>query len=158
MAKLSTNLKIERGLEPAAGFESSKGAGPSSSQRSVDFLTSIAAARQEVLNLFELAQDLGNSLSLNETLSLLAIRLKRMIPYDSMAIYVLREQTLRAEYVSGENLRLFSSLEIPLVQGLSGWVVKKRKPIVNGNPSVEPEYLDNETKFTTMRSTISVPL
>ena len=85
-----------------------------------NFLTSIAAARQEVQNLFELAQDLGNSLSLNETLSLLAMRLKRMIPYDSLAIYVLRDDKLRAEYVNGENFRLFSSLEIPLGQGLVG--------------------------------------
>ena len=123
-----------------------------------NFLTSIAAARQEVQNLFELAQDLGNSLSLNETLSLLAMRLKRMIPYDSLAIYVLRDDRLRAEYVNGENFRLFSSLEIPLGQGLSGWVAENRKPIVNGNPSVEPGYLDDETKFTTMRSALAVPL
>jgi diguanylate cyclase (GGDEF)-like protein len=101
---------------------------------------------------------LGNSLSLNETLSLLAMRLKRMIPYDSLAIYVLRDDRLRAEYVNGENFRLFSSLEIPIGQGLSGWVAEKRKPIINGNPAVEPGYLDDETKFTTMRSAMAVPL
>ncbi len=156
VAKLSTDLKIERGLEPAAGFETTRRTPPS--EKPVDFLSSIAAARQEVQTLFELAQDLGNSLSLNETLSLLAIRLKRMIPYDSLAIYVLRGANLRAEYVNGENFRLFSSLEIPLGQGLSGWVAENRKPIINGNPSVEPGYLDDETKFTTMRSALSVPL
>lgn len=155
-AKLSTEVKIERGLEPAAGFESS--GRPATAEPAENFLTSIAAARQEVQNLFELAQDLGNSLSLNETLSLLALRLKRMIPYDSLAIYVLRDDRLRAEYVNGENFRLFSSLEIPLGQGLSGWVAEKRKPIINGNPSVEPGYLDDETKFTTMRSALAVPL
>ncbi len=155
-SKLSTDVKIERGLEPAAGFESTKR--PATAEPAENFLTSIAAARQEVQNLFELAQDLGNSLSLNETLSLLAMRLKRMIPYDSLAIYVLRDDRLRAEYVNGENFRLFSSLEIPLGQGLSGWVAEKRKPIINGNPSVEPGYLDDETKFTTMRSALAVPL
>jgi diguanylate cyclase (GGDEF)-like protein/putative nucleotidyltransferase with HDIG domain len=155
-AKLSTEVKVERGLEPAAGFESvRRSAAPEAGE---SFLTSIAAARQEVQNLFELAQDLGNSLSLNETLSLLAMRLKRMIPYDSLAIYVLRDDRLRAEYVNGENFRLFSSLEIPMGQGLSGWVAEKRKPIINGNPSVEPGYLDDETKFTTMRSALAVPL
>ena len=66
--------------------------------------------------------------------------------------------SLRAEYVNGENFRLFSSLEIPLGQGLSGWVAENRKPIVNGNPSVEPGYLNDETKFTTMRTALSVPL
>ncbi len=65
---------------------------------------------------------------------------------------------LRPEYVNGENFRLFSSLEIPLGQGLSGWVADNRKPIINGNPSVEPGYLNDETKFTTMRSALSVPL
>jgi diguanylate cyclase (GGDEF)-like protein/putative nucleotidyltransferase with HDIG domain len=155
-ARLSTDVKVERGLEPAAGFENTKH--PASSDRPSDFLSSIAAARQEVQTLFELAQDLGNSLSLNETLSLLAMRLKRMIQYDSLAIYVLRGDKLRAEYVNGENFRLFSSLEIPLGQGLSGWVAENRKPIINGNPTVEPGYLSDETKFTTMRSALSVPL
>jgi len=154
---LSTHIKVERGLAPAAGFENSRRP-PQSSAEPADFLTSIAAARQEVQNLFELAQDLGNSLSLNETLSLLALRLKRMIPYDSLAIYVLREDRLRAEYVNGENFRLFSSLEIPLGQGLSGWVAENRKPIINGNPAVEPGYLADENKFTTMRSALAVPL
>jgi diguanylate cyclase (GGDEF)-like protein/putative nucleotidyltransferase with HDIG domain len=154
--RLSTDVKIERGLEPAAGFENTRR--PAVPEPVENFLVSIAAARQEVQNLFELAQDLGNSLSLNETLSLLALRLKRMIPYDSLAIYVLREDRLRAEYVNGENFRLFSSLEIPIGQGLSGWVAEKRKPIINGNPAVEPGYLDDETKFTTMRSALAVPL
>jgi diguanylate cyclase (GGDEF)-like protein len=157
-AKLSTDLKIERGLEPAAGFEKTKGLATATPEKPTDFLNSIAAARQEVQNLFELAQDLGNSLSLNETLSLLAIRLKRMIPYDSLAIYVMRDDKLRAEYVNGENFRLFSALEIPLGQGLSGWVAENKKPIINGNPSVEPGYLNDDSKFTTMRSALSVPL
>jgi diguanylate cyclase (GGDEF)-like protein len=43
-------------------------------------------------------------------------------------------------------------------QGLSGWVAAHRKPIINGNPSAEPGYLDDETKFTTMRSALAVPL
>jgi len=156
-ARLSTDVKVERGLEPAAGFENAKRTA-SSTDKPSDFLSSIAAARQEVQTLFELAQDLGNSLSLNETLSLLAMRLKRMIHYDSLAIYVLRGDKLRAEYVNGENFRLFSSLEIPLGQGLSGWVAENRKPIINGNPSVEPGYLNDETKYTTMRSALAVPL
>jgi diguanylate cyclase (GGDEF)-like protein/putative nucleotidyltransferase with HDIG domain len=158
-AKLSTDLKIERGLEPAAGFEKAPGTVVSTgTEQTDDFLSSIAAARQEVQQLFELSQDLGNSLSLHETLSLLAIRLKKLVPYDSLAIYVQRNEVLKPEYVSGENLRLFSSLEIPLGQGLSGWVAENRKAIVNGNPAVESGYLNDETKFTTMRSALAIPL
>jgi diguanylate cyclase (GGDEF)-like protein len=37
-------------------------------------------------------------------------------------------------------------------------VVQHAKPILNGNPSVEPGYLKDSTKFTTLRSALSIPL
>ena len=156
---LSTGVQVDRGNAPATGFEVSHPA-VSNEKKNMpgDFLASIAAARQEVQSLFELSQDLGNSLSLDETLSVLAVRLKRMIPYDAMAVYILRDDKLRPEYVVGENFRLFSSLLIPLGAGLSGWVAENRKPILNGNPNVEPGYLNDPSKFTAMRSALSVPL
>jgi len=155
--RLSTNLKIERGLAPAAGFEQSSPL-VKASRDAFDPLCSIAAARQEVQMLFELTQDLGNSLSLNETLSVVSVRLKRLVPYDSIAVYVLRDQKLVPEYVNGENFRLFSSLEIPVGEGLSGWVAQNRKPILNGNPSVEAGYMGDPGKFSTLRSALAVPL
>jgi len=155
-ARLSTDVKIERGLEPSAGFEQTAPAASVSDSES--FLTSIAAARQEAQTLFELSHDLGNSLSLDETLSVLSVRLKRLVPYDSVAIYVIRGDKLVPQYVSGDNFRLFSALEIPMGQGLSGWVAQNHKPIVNGNPSVEPGYLNDDTKFSTLRSALAVPL
>lgn len=159
--KLSTHVKIERGLAPAAGFENS-GPGevkkPQENNEAAPFLASIAAARQEVQALFELSQNLGNSLSLDETLSVLSVRLKKMVPFDTMCIFVKREDILVAEYVTGDNFRLFSVLEIPVGQGLSGWVAENRKSIINGNPSVEPGYLNDPTKFSTMRAALSVPL
>ena len=155
--RLSTNLKIEKGVAPAAGFEQPN---PESNHHKdvFDPLSSIAAARQEVQMLFELTQDLGNSLSLNETLSVVSVRLKRLVPYDSIAVYVVRDQKLVPEYVNGENFRLFSSLEIPVGEGLSGWVAQNRKPILNGNPSVEAGYMGDPGKFSTLRSALAVPL
>ena len=147
-------------MAPAAGFESAapnRAAQPGHNS-SLDFLTSIAAARQEVQALFEISQDLGNSLSLDETLSVLGIRLRRMIPHHALAIWVVREGVLVPEYVNGEDYRLFSSLSIPVGQGLSGWVAENRKSILNGNPSVEPGYLNDPKKFSTLRSAVAVPL
>src|SRR3981081_3813162 len=153
---LSTSIKIERGEAPAAGFENASA--QDSPGREGSFLASIAAARQEAQSLFELSQDLGASLSLGETLSVFSVKLKPMVPYDAIAIYILRNDELVPEYVNGDNYRLFSSLRIPLGQGLSGWVAQNRKPIVNGNPSVEPGYLNDPTKFSTLSSALAVPL
>jgi diguanylate cyclase (GGDEF)-like protein/putative nucleotidyltransferase with HDIG domain len=153
--QVSTEVKVNRGVAPAAGFEQADSAGDGNR---VDFLQSIAAARQEVQSLFELAQDLGNSLSLDETLSVLAVRLRRIIPCESMAIYVRRDSVLVPEFVTGDDFRLFSALEIPMGQGLSGWVAENNKPIVNGNPSVEPGYMNDPSKYSKLRSALAVPL
>jgi diguanylate cyclase (GGDEF)-like protein/putative nucleotidyltransferase with HDIG domain len=155
-APLSTAIKIERGLEPAAGFENA--IAQDYAGRETTFLSSIAAARQEAQALFELSQDLGASLSLGETLSVFSVKLKPMVPYDAIAIYILREQELVPEFVNGDNYRLFSSLRIPLGEGLSGWVAHNRKPIINGNPSVEPGYLNDPSLSSTLRSALAVPL
>lgn len=152
--RASAGVKVERGDAPAAGFESSDGTASSRPE----FLESIAAAREEVQMLYELSQELGSSLSLHETLSVLDMRLRRLIPYSSIAVYVCRNGVLAPEYVQGEDFRLFSSLEIPIGEGLSGWVAANAKPIVNGNPSVEPGYLGDPSKFSTLGSALSAPL
>jgi diguanylate cyclase (GGDEF)-like protein/putative nucleotidyltransferase with HDIG domain len=157
--KLSTEVKdqdanVEPAIKPAAGFEAQ-------GQRRAperSFLSSIAAARQEAQTLFELSQDLGASLSLGETLSVFAVKLRRAMPYDAIAIYVRHGDELVPEYVNGDNFRLFASLRIPMGQGLSGWVAQNLKPILNGNPSVEPGYLNDMSKYSTLNSALAVPL
>jgi len=152
----SSEPKMTQGQEPAAGYENASVSEVPG--REATFLSSIAAARQEAQSLFELSQNLGASLSLGETLSVFSVKLKPMVPYDAIAIYVLRDEMLMPEYVNGDNYRLFSSLRIPLGDGLSGWVAQNKKPIVNGNPSVEPGYLNDPDKFSTLRSALAVPL
>src|SRR5271170_4169355 len=153
---LPTDLKIARGPAPAAGFENASVS--DAPGREATFLSSIAAARQEAQSLFELSQDLGASLSLGETLSVFSVKLKMTVPYDAIAIYIRRGDELIPEYVNGDNYRLFASLRIPVGHGLSGWVAQNKKPIVNGNPSVEPGYLNDPDKFSTLRSALALPL
>jgi len=157
-AKLSTHVKVKRGLAPAAGLAESEAPALPHPELRGDYLTSIAAARQEAQLLFELSHELGTSLSLDDTLSMLSVRLKRLVPHDSMAVYLQKNDVLVPEFASGDNFRLFSALRIPLGQGLSGWVAQNKKPILNGNPSVEPGYLNDPTKYSTLRSALAVPL
>ncbi|HLX85362.1 MAG TPA: diguanylate cyclase [Terriglobales bacterium] len=154
-AAVSTDTHVQAGFEPAAGFDA---AVATSAANETDFLSSIASARQEAQTMFELSQDLGNSLSLGETLSVLSIRLRKMIPYDSMAVFLLKDGRLVPELVSGDNFRLLSSLNIAVGEGLCGWVAEKRKPVVNGNPEAEAGYVSDPARFTTLRSTLAVPL
>jgi diguanylate cyclase (GGDEF)-like protein/putative nucleotidyltransferase with HDIG domain len=147
--------KVLRPVVPSSGFAE---VANDAEVRATSFLTSIISARQEAQLLFELAQTLGNSLSLKETLSVVAIRLKEMIPHESIVFFVCQEGMLIPEYVHGVDYDLFSSLRIPLGQGLSGWVARNEKPINNGNPAAETSHLGKSSHLTVLQSALCVPL
>ncbi|HYM10157.1 MAG TPA: HD-GYP domain-containing protein, partial [Bryobacterales bacterium] len=86
--RLSTRLKIEKGAAPRAGLSVEK-AGDTSSA-----LYSIVQAREELRVLYDITQALGNSLSVDETLRLLAEQLQKLIHYDAIAIYLIRDGKL----------------------------------------------------------------
>jgi len=157
--KLSSNVRVERGAAPAAGFAETPEPSRLTAPKRVDGSSmAVSAARREFQMLLETTSELGNSLSLDETLALLTTRLGRMIEHDAIAVYLVENNALRPHFVKGESFRLLSSLAIPMGQGLSGWVAENDTPIVNGNPAVEPGYLNDPTKVTMLRSAISVPL
>lgn len=156
--KLSIDIKVERGSAPAAGFAESAEADAGTFKPGGDAVSRIAAARLHGQEILELNRKSSSSLRTEDILSLLAVRLKQLVPHDSMAVYCPRDGSLAAEFVSGENFRLFSSLRIPEGEGLSGWVAQNHKAILNGNPSVEPGYLNDPTKYSTLRSALAVPL
>jgi len=153
--RLDIAPKMDRPVVPSSGFAEM----PNEAEvRATSFLTSIISARQEAQLLFELAQTLGNSLSLKETLSVVAVRLKEMIPHDSIVFFVCQGETLIPEYSHGVDYDLFTSIRIPLGQGLSGWVARNEKPITNGNPAAETFHLGTSSRVTSLQSALCVPL
>lgn len=147
--------RVDRPVAPSAGFAEV----PNEAEvRAASFLASIVSARQEAQLLFELAQTLGNSLSLRETLSVVAVRLREMIPYEAIVFYVYEDRKLIPSYVHGVDYDLFTSIEIPLGQGVSGWVAQTEKPIINGDPAAETKYLGDRARVSVLQSVLSVPL
>jgi diguanylate cyclase (GGDEF)-like protein/putative nucleotidyltransferase with HDIG domain len=118
------------------------------------FLTRIAAARKEQQQLFQLARELGNSLSLDETLPACALRIKAMCPYNSIAVFVRRGERLQAEYASGDRSWELGALHFPLGRGLVGRVAESRNPILNGHPAEEPGL----PQTAGLRSALVLPL
>jgi len=149
---LSTGGRVTGGAAPAAGLQVAvppEAPGP-------NFLASLAAAVQGEQALCESSQNLGNSLNLHESLSVLDSRLRRLIPYDAIAVYVREGDQLTPKYVSGESMRHFSTLQVPVGQGISGWVAQTGEPIVNGNPTGEPGGLNDPA--CKLRSALAIPL
>jgi diguanylate cyclase (GGDEF)-like protein len=61
-------------------------------------------------------------------------------------------------YLHGVDYDLFRSLEIPVGQGISGWVARHEKPIINGEPAAESKYLADPSRVSVLGSTLSIPL
>ena len=156
--KLSTDIKVERGSAPDAGFARSAESRANAPGVSRDSVARISSAQTQGRQISDFVRHAPAVLSAEDLFSLLAVRLKHLVPSDAMAIYCPRNDVLTAEFVSGENFRLFSSLKIPHGEGLSGWVAQNHKAILNGNPSVEPGYLNDPTKYSTLRSALAVPV
>jgi diguanylate cyclase (GGDEF)-like protein len=157
--RLRKDIVVSRGEAPDAGFEKAPGTAAESTEELVKaHAASLASARREMQTVLELAQDVSGSLRPQELLSVLAERLRQIVPYDCIAVYVREGDVLRPKYVNGENSRAFATLEIPMGQGLSGWVAENGKPIINGNPSVEPGYLKDPSRFSVLNAALSVPL
>lgn len=157
VTRLRKDIVVSRGAAPDAGYE--KNQAPIELEDSSKTQTaSVASSRRGMQAILELAQEASGSLRPEELLSLAAERLKSIVSYDCIAIYVLQGEVLKPCYVNGENSRTFASLEIPLGQGLSGWVADNGKPIVNGNPSVEPGYVNDPARLSVLNSALSIPL
>jgi putative nucleotidyltransferase with HDIG domain len=155
--KLSTDIKVERGAAPDAGFAES--APPTAAVvATADHDQLIAAAQRELETLREIGKKIGNCFAAEDMFSLAAVRIRHFIPYDSIAIYMVQEKVLAAEFVAGQGSNLFSSLRIPLGEGLAGWVAQNSKEILNGNPSVEPGYWNDPAKDSSLRSALASPL
>src|SRR5260370_1239062 len=103
-------------------------------------LNLIAAATHEAQALFEMSQSLGNSLSLNETISVMASRLRKLISFDCCALYLKLNDTLVAQYVDGWDANSFSREPTKMGEGISGWLAQSGKTILNGNAAVEGSY------------------
>jgi len=151
-SELSVDARIEAGAAPDAGFENQN-----SSAGEAEFITSIAAARQEAQSLYELSHDLGRSLRLNDTLSLLSSRLQPLVQFEAMAVYLLKDEALLPAFATGDNFRALQSLRVPFNEGLVGWVAANRKPIVNGNATVESVY-STQGMSISLQSALAVPL
>src|SRR3989475_2750314 len=153
--RLDVAPKVDRQVAPSSGFAEV----PDEAEiRATSFLSSIISARQEAQLLFELAQTLGNSLSLKETLSVVAARFMGMIPHDSIVFFFLQDGVLIPEYVHCVGDSPVCSFRISIGEGLSGWVARNEKPITNGNPAAETSHLAKSSRVTALQSAISVPL
>jgi len=105
---------------------------------SSDAFEKIAAANQENYTLYEIAKAMGRSLSLDETMTLISSRVSSLLPFSTCVLFVRDgNQMLRCRFASGLHAEVLEKVAIKEGVGLSGWVARHGKPLVNGLASIE---------------------
>ena len=139
---LSVDLKITRGAAPAAGFEAD-GPGAGSSPTHPVALARVNRRKSEE-SMPEMPSAGLCSLQWEEALMVAALRIQRIVAYDAIALFTCEDDFVRAKFVSGEDRSGLESLAVRQGEGLVGWVAEVGKPILNGNPAVEPGYAQKD--------------
>jgi diguanylate cyclase (GGDEF)-like protein len=102
-------------------------------------LTDITAARDEALALYDLAQNIGASLKLEAAVPIIMSKLRRLIAFDTGAIYLLEEKTglIVPVHAEGENVEKVRRKTFRRGEGITGWVVENMKPMVNARAELD---------------------
>jgi putative nucleotidyltransferase with HDIG domain len=149
---LSVNIKITRGGAPAAGFEVEAATNSPAVHPVVRALGAIERRPMDM-------PDTGfGFLRAQEALAVAAVRIQSLVGCDALAIYSCENDLVRPEFVTGEGARLLRSLRVPQGQGLVGWVAEVGRPILNGDPAVEPGLVPDRVAGFSLASALALPL
>ncbi len=101
----------------------------------------IALAHQELYALYEIAQTLGTSLGVSDTMDLISSKLAPLIPWTGCALLLQQDDGagLGYRYARGTDAPRLIGARIGIGEGLSGWVARYRATLVNANPRIEFE-------------------
>src|SRR5205814_1446243 len=151
LTRVPTHLPIAR---PAVGLVAeSASAGPS------NVFQDIALAHREIYALYEIAQAMGSSLGVSDTMALISGKLSNIVPFSCCALFLYSEESesLRCRFATGIESDLVQQLTIRNGHGLTGWVARNRRPLVNARPSADFEAA-GITLQTSLQSALVCPL
>ncbi len=124
-----TSTKPDAGLAPdiLGVFEETSG------------FKSISNAQREVFALHEIAQTIGSSLNLSDTVTLVANKLRAIVPFDTCVIYLVDEPSGKAiaAHVVGEEVEVFNRRRINIGDGITGWVIANARSMCNASPELD---------------------
>ncbi len=100
---------------------------------------SITEAQREVFALHEIAQTIGSSLNLNDTVTLVTNKLRAIVPFDSCIIFTVDDKSGKAvaAHSAGEHVELFSRRRMQVGDGITGWVIANARSMCNASPELD---------------------
>jgi diguanylate cyclase (GGDEF)-like protein/putative nucleotidyltransferase with HDIG domain len=120
----------------------------------------IALAHREIYALYEIAQAMGSSLGVADTMALISSKLSNIVPFSCCALFLYNDEseTLRCRYATGVEAEIIQQMTIRSGHGLTGWVARNRRPLVNARPSTDFEAAGLPSDRTSLHAALVCPL
>ena len=100
--------------QPATGLA------PEQSKKNV--FEDIALAHREIYALYEIAQAMGTSLGVSDTMALISAKLTNLVPFACAALFLYDEETetLRCRFATGTDADVIQQIAVHSGEGLTG--------------------------------------
>ena len=120
----------------------------------------IALAHREIYALYEIAQAMGTSLGVADTMALIAAKLSNLVPFSCAALFLYDEttETLRCRFATGTDADVIQQVAVHTGEGLTGWVARNRRALVNARPNADLEAAGLRNLTTSLQSALVCPL
>lgn len=145
--RLIDSVDIQEQVDSAAALDTQTATKPDAglasdvlgAQEETSGFRSISEAQREVFALHEIAQTIGSSLNLNDTVTLVANKLRSIVPFDTCVIFLVDERSGKAVAVHsvGEEAELLSRRRVNIGDGITGWVIANARSMCNSNPDLD---------------------
>jgi diguanylate cyclase (GGDEF)-like protein len=103
---------------------------------------------------------MGTSLGVTETMKVIASKLTTLVPYSCFALYLCNEErdALTCRFATGTDADIVRRLVLKNGHGMTGWVARNRRPLVNARPNADLEASDESTAPTRLHAALVSPL
>ena len=119
----------------------------------------IARSHREIFALYQIAQTMGTSLGVADTMAVISSKLNELAPFSACALFLYSEatNTLHCRFATGVDAEMLSGLSVRDGLGVSGWVSRHRRPLLNARPAADLEAAGLDPR-TTLQSALICPL
>ncbi len=123
-------------------------------------LEDIAVAHREIYALYEIAQAMGTSLGVIDTMRVISSKLSNLVPFSCFALYLYSRanDTLVCRFATGTDADLMRRVTVKNGHGVTGWVARNRQAVVNARPDLDFEEVDEPMPPTRLHSALACPL
>jgi diguanylate cyclase (GGDEF)-like protein/putative nucleotidyltransferase with HDIG domain len=157
------SCSLQRDVRPAAQLEEEGrgGADGASGVRGpTDVLDDIALANRELFALYELAETMGTSLGVSDSMAVFASKLANVVPFSTCALFLHNptERIATCRFATGAGAAAFRPLTLPEGQGLVWKAIARRECVLSANGAADSGVAGAVVESEGLHSALVCPL